>query len=1271
MIRQALVSFALLVVVMTTSQAAPIATFAPPIAWSFPGSQKLVVADKPDGGPDGKAWTEVTYAPGAYANLHAPQPLSLPPGTLLKVWVKGNGTKDVLYLYMFGGEGHRGYNLPLKDTAWKEIVFDISEDFGENDWCWDKPVRMNLDAVQDFRLFTPDSATPKAPPIGLGPITLEAPARGAKPAIMLATCNPDWGDPNKTYRILPHLQAAGYEVCVKHIYGVGSGVYLNSDQLARFNAVILLDLPEADKGGYPKNFARVADVLHEYVEKGGGLFFTAIPSGWNNVMPTINQFLEPWGAKLLDEQVVDPDNVVQSDAWFQRYPFCWTDNVAPHPITQGVKGTWYPGKAWRADGILTTVAFTASPDWQVLLRGKDSARSVRAKGDDLVTQPPLSIASAPPIFAVRQVGKGRVGLLPIYPSFVTGGCDHPSWNSMVWDGTAKGLRSDMKPLFLNAVKWLAEPSLQDARLGGYIAPKTVVDYRPQEQRAIPLDWAQAAFAPAQHQDYLALVGMQSNLSGGASTPAAMIDAARAAGYQIAIFAEPVEGMNAAKWKDLSQVCAAASGKQFLALPGLRYRDPQGNSYMLFGNMPWPDDEWYRKCFNDKGQVIDTYTLWAKVSAWRHVAIHSLTTKKNPILHLRHYSCVAVFTYQDDRLTDDSYDDYLLLEENCYYPIPLAVHFVSSPEGVAKAKSGFQTRLWAASLRQAADILDGGKAGDSYFSNPQPTYLSSGPRLTDWQEINMNSWRATAPGTDRWEFRLGVQADAPLSEVRIMDGTHLYRDFRPSTPTFALDHVGHHGKQQQFTVRARDARGGEMISSHLKTHTMEHVFFMCADRQNSLGEGSWGYEPWPAQYDAAPHIDIYDLFPPFWDGGAAGFGSFCEAVLAPAKDVDIAGENDLGMLACTKRTVFASRDCTITREVGEGKFQHRDDWGDCKPTPALLPRKFIADEVTRYHYRVAENAPGYMLVEGKVRALADTTVASGPTDLGVIFYMLSDNGSKGGELQYFAYAAADGTRQVRATPEGAQPFYRVDTAKPGDYLTTFPRRLGAPALFPLTPVTYGLWGAPNIFGTNFGTPIPGGKVKAGDAWSYRFLYSCFTSKTGEMNETPERIRRMYGLAGQPGYSIAVKQGTLLGAVYELCLKAADGAAVVDLGKADVPGSLPIVVEGLNDRWSTVIAEGAAAPRFIGVFEGHGYAVTDLREGAKSLFVGHPVRAGDDRLFLNLTDWSATRAVIEVHNPTASPISTWVATSAACKFLPAGKVTVTIAPGTSQMVEIPAR
>ncbi len=1252
-----------LLLASATAYTAPIATFTPPVVWSYPGQPKLAMTEKPDGGPGGQAWTEVGYSAGAYANFRSPQSLALPPGALLKVWIKGNGSKDVLYLYLFGGAGHRGYNLPLNDTNWKQLTFDISEDFGENDWNWATPVRMDLGKVQDFRLFAlpPTGGTS----FGLGAITIEPPPPSAKPAVMLATCGADFGDPAKAFRIIPHLQAAGYEVCVKQIYSPGAGIYVNSDQLAKFSAVILMDLPEADKDGYPKNFQRVADVLHEYVDNGGGLFFTAIPSGWNNVMPTINQFLQPWGAKCLDEQVVDPETVLRSDAWFQRYPFCWTDNVAVHPITQGVKGTWYPACAWRADGILTTVAFAADNNWQVLLRGREAARSVRPKGGDLVTDPPLTYKSAPPLFAVRQVGRGRVGLLPIYPSFIEQGCDHPAWNSMVWDGVAKGLKSDMKPLFLNTVKWLAEPSAQ-AGFGGYVAPKATVDYRPEYRRPVPLDWSQTKFATPNHQDYLVLVGMQSNLSGGSGSPAAMLEAAKAAGYQVAIFAEDIARMDGAKWKQLSDACAAAGGERFLAFPGLRYKDPQGNAYLLFGNFTWPNDEWYHKCFNDKGQVIDTYVLYAKVSGWRHVVIHSLTTKANPVLHLRHYSCMAVYTYQDDKLTDDSYADYLLLEENAYYPIPLAVHFVSTPEGVAKAKSGFQTRLWADSLKQAADLLDGGKAGESYFWNPKPTYLSSGPRLLDWQELNMNSWRATAPGTDKWMFRLSLQGDAALSEVRVMDGTRLYRDFRPGTPAFSVDQTGHHGKQQMFTVRARDAKGGELISSHLKTHTMEHVFFMCADRQNSLGEGSWGYQPWPGQYSTAPLIDIYDLFPPGWDGTAAGFGSWCEATLQPAKGTDVAREDDISYMACTKRTLFASRDCTITRLVGEGKFQSADAWGDCKPTPILTPRRYLADEVTQYHYRVADDAPGYMLVEGRAKALADTSVVGGAGDEGVVLYRLSDNGSKGGELQYFACTGADGSREVRFTPEGARPFMKQDVAKAGDYLATFPRRLGAPALFPLTPVNYSLWGAPDIFGVTCGAPVPGGKIKAGDAWDYRFLFSCFTSQAGDLNQTPERIRLMYGLAGKPGYSVTVSQGKLLGTVYELRLQSSDGAAVVKLGQAALPGSLPIVVEGLNERWTAVIADGKGQPRNIGVFEGRGYTVTDLRDGAKSLFVGHPVTCGDQRVFLNLVDWSPDRAGVEVHNPTDQPISTWVATSPACGFLPAGRIEVKLEPGTSQVV-----
>ncbi len=1143
--------------------------------------------------------------------------------------------------------------------------FDITEDFGENHWRWEDGIPLDLSAIRQFKLFAPDSATHGTQAVGLGAISFEPPGKSEKPAIMLATCRANIGDPVKAYRIIPHLRAAGYEVCVKYIYGVGSATYLAADQLARFNAVILLDLPYAEKGGYPKNFDRVAGVLHEYVESGGGLLFTAIPGGWNNIMGCINTFLSDWGARCLDEQIVDPESVAQSDAWFRRYPFCWTDNVAPHPVTEGVTGTWYPAKAWRADGILTTIAYEVDDAWQVLLRGRDSARSIKPKGGEFITQPAGSIASAPPILSVRDVGKGRVGVLPIYPSFLTGGCDHPSWNSMVWDGEAKGLKSDMKALFLNTMKWLAEPSVQIASLGGYKEPTEAIDYRPMHERPIPLDWTKTAFREPSHQDYLVLVGAQSDLTGGANTPQEMIAAAKDAGYQVVAFTEPVAGMDAEKWQALCEACAAGSDEEMPAIPGLRYQDPQGNSYLLFGTFEWPDETWYAKCFNEAGQVIDTYALYAKVSGWRHVAIHTLGKNPNPVLHQRHYSCVSVFTYDGDTLIDDAYDDYLLLEENCYYPVPLAVHFVDSVEEVRGATAGFQTRLWAKSPAHARELLDDGKAGSSYFWNPKPTYLSSGPRLLDWQELNMNSWRATAPGTDKWQFRLALDSEAPLTSVRIMDGTHLYREFRPNAPVFTREHTGHHGKQNQFTIRAKDAAGGELVSSHLKTHTMEHVFFMCGDRQNSLGEGSWGYQPWPAQYKTAPDVDISEMFPPHWDGGSPGFSSFCVATINPAQGTDAAQENNLGMLASSKRTLMSSRDCTITEEVGDGKFLDRHAWGDCKPTPALLPREFITDRVRKTHYRVAENSTGFMLVEGQVQALKNLPVPADPGGIAVRFYALGDHGSKGGELQYFAYTAPDGSRIVRHTPDGIRYFATDGQGDVGDYFGTFPRRMGAPALFPLTPVNWHLHGASNIFGMTFGTGVPDGEVNAGDSWDYRFLFASFTSAPGELNETPERIRLMYGLAGDPGYAFALKTGELLGTVYELRLRAADGAASVALEQADLPGALPIAVENLNDRWSAVVAEGDDV-RFIGVFEECGFTVADIREKSRELFVGHPVICGDARLFLELSGWGESKATVEVHNPTDAPIETWVAVAPACPFIVQDRRTVTVPAGTSVMV-----
>ena len=1262
-------TLALVLVLAAPLSAAPIARFTAPLPWSYPGRNKLELQTKRTGGPSGQPWTQVTYSPTAFASFAAKSALPLEPGAILKVWVKGNGTEDTLYLYLFGGKGHRAYVLPLSSRDWQELAFDVTEDFGENPWTWATPRRLDLGCIQQLRLFAPRHAPTGAGPVGIGPITFEPANKGDKPAVLLLTQRHPRRAPEEEYRIIPHLRAAGFAVDLRVMYNPGSGRYIAADQLARYNAVIILSFPLHDKGGYPKNFARVAQVLHEYVEAGGGLLFTAMPSGWNSVMPTINRFLEPWGARYLDEQVVDPENLVQSAAWAQKYPFCWADTVAPHPVTKGVQGSWYPGKAWRADGILTTAGLVLSDQWQVALRAARSGRSVKAQGAKLVSAPVGKLGSAPPIVALRQSGKGRAAIIPISVSFLTGGCDHPSWNSMVWDGQAQGRRSDMKTLFLKLVQWLAQPSHQAGTLGGYMEPAKRSDYRPKHERPAPLDWSRAKFREPSHNDYQVLLGMRSSLSGGPTPPADMVAAASAAGYQVAVFAEPVPQMNGRKWQQLAAVCAQASSESFLAIPGLRYRDPQGNHYMLFGTFEWPNDEWYRRCFNDRGEVIDTYVLYAKVSGWRHVVIHSLGQNANHTLHLRHYSCVSAFTYEDGRLTDDSYRDYLLLEENCYYPVPVATHFVDTAEAVRAATAGFQTRLWAKSIAHARELLDTGKAGTSYFWNPKPTYLSSGVRLLDWQELNMNSWRANAPGTDRWKCRFTIESDAPLTQVRMMDGTRLFRSYRPGQKRLTHVMAGRHGKQQQITLRAKDARGREMVSSHLKTHTMEHVFFMCADRQNSLGEGSWGYQTWPSMYGAGPRIDIYEIFPPHWDGGRPGFSSYCTAGPRTPKGFDAQDENNLRFLAATKYTLMASRDCTITRSMGDKKFVHHKAWSDCKPTARLIDRKLITHDVRKYHFWVADDAPGFMLVEGEAKALRDFPVLGGTNQAGIGLYALSDFGSKRGELEFFAYTAEDGRRVVRHTPPGLRYLSYRGPAGLGRYFSTFPRKLGAPALFPLTPVFCTVHGSPKIFGASFGAAVPDGQVKAGQTWRYRFLFCAFTSQPGELNEVPERVRIAYGLAGKPLYDYTVPRGEVVDTVYWLRLRGDRGAACVNLSKAAMPGALPIVVDGLNERWSAVVADrGGQFVRSIGVFERSGYAAVDLRKSALDLFLGHPVQCDNPELFIQLLSWAPASPSAEVHNPTDKPVTTQVWTCSDCKFLPAARRQITLDPGKSQVVNL---
>ena len=69
-----------------------------------------------------------------------------------------------------------------------------------------------------------------------------------------------------------------------------------------------------------------------------------------------------------------------------------------------------------------------------------------------------------------------------------------------------------------------------------------------------------------------IIGIHSTFSTGKDAPEAYIAKAREMGLDFILFTEDFASMTPEKWKQLKALCEKQSDKQFLALPGIEYRD---------------------------------------------------------------------------------------------------------------------------------------------------------------------------------------------------------------------------------------------------------------------------------------------------------------------------------------------------------------------------------------------------------------------------------------------------------------------------------------------------------------------------------------------------------------------------------------------------------------------------------------------------------------------------------------------------------------------------
>ena len=177
--------------------------------------------------------------------------------------------------------------------------------------------------------------------------------------------------------------------------------------LKQFNVIVMEDFPIIEKHPTVVDAIREKEqLLARFVAEGGGLLLTGMAeyAQWamERDMEELNRFLKPYGGEVLHEQVAEKD-------LGKVYPslgagdMAWTGNVVRHPLTEGVRGMFYPTHvAWS----YTTHPIRVDDTWQVLLKGSPSAYSYsvalgRSHAEAAKSKKPGVCPSGPPMLAVR------------------------------------------------------------------------------------------------------------------------------------------------------------------------------------------------------------------------------------------------------------------------------------------------------------------------------------------------------------------------------------------------------------------------------------------------------------------------------------------------------------------------------------------------------------------------------------------------------------------------------------------------------------------------------------------------------------------------------------------------------------------------------------------------------------------------------------------------------------------------------------------------------
>jgi|ETNmetMinimDraft_26_1059896.scaffolds.fasta_scaffold01752_4 hypothetical protein len=1123
--------------------------------------------------------------------------------------------------------------------------------------------------------------------------TAEEEAR--RPSVLIYTQGPR----NVSFPMLKYLYKQGFEVDYTGRIGQQM-VPLTWERIRKHNCVIVL-LHERGSGNVGEGVSHGnAEVLKRYLESGGGVLLAPDMMHWD-AEEHWSHWAAVWGqgfgAWLLRHQTLrenDKEKVKPYAGYFYiRYHY--TENVTEHPVTHGVKGVWYPiyvhthagGKSAIQHRSVKTFPIRPTEDWTVLLRGSETASTRADVRDDFPHQKGTvmdsieTVASAPPLFAVRDYAKGRMAFFAMNAEyhFIAGMHHNKGGDQEELKGGYNlaagfdGRKSDFLKLLMNTIRWLAEPSAEEGKLGGYVQelakleepvapPSPVVDWDSKIQidhmRGLTLtktagfrDW------PV----FKGIIGAQTKYSGGKGTVAEYKASAKSAGLDYVVFLEDFANLTETNFEQLKKDCAAQSDETILLLPGFRVRDNRGHHLFLFGRnkggIPWPG----KRLLTEDGKMLNMaarkdsgglphlgWVLGGRIAHCNMIGYFDLPSSDiTRMWNLKLYSAVGLFHYRDGDLVDGmekNFADLLEVNNSGCNIHPYSISLVSSPQKLTEAAKGRQmlTCVRAPELDEI-DQQYGGLKYD-YLMSPY-VFVSNGPKIVDWSCLNRDYvGHAESFITPNYRFpvHLKVTSESGLHEIKIWDGLALAMRILPNgakeyEKTFELNH----NQQKNLILEVRDVNGGVAITGEQFDRNHGHMHYWCGDRING----------------ALKHGPLYffgcygEQGINFVSKGQDSFNLYASPGSIGSKEartfVSSAGEFEIARTANRPLQSLVSEDAGVYLNTCSMYFPKSEKlwsvWGTYGP--------LVENDLFDYHQTYVSfrghfgRANPYNPSVFGIGNTGDVTPGLNITEFRFKRDQVLDS-VPAGSIAYGKYGNIRGNKMLVALCRNAKDYPVVinlsagpdayyHRLKPflenpdrpirierGGYYAVYGSESGA-----ATRVQYNVGDTPLSMkaqhgGILFFADVRGRKVKAGEKLTLKLLGIGGTVPKNTSAARYDRIADYLGLRGKPGYKLKLSRGRQLPVTVGFCdLQAKDGAVEFTLPRPDdnLRLTLPVRVMGLNDRWSAYCYDKLRnQARPVGVYEGIGYArfdpdYHDLTHAA----IGHPVIADDPNAVIVLT------------------------------------------------------